>query len=542
MVTAAQAELAARRLKQLREGGEPLPVIRSQWPETVLDDFQQDIIRSFFTPSVTEIFIKGCAKAGKGCAVAIAINLWFLAHPQSKIILTSQRFQHAMEVIFAEVAAWRQRMQFPGPGELRRAGITHHEQHYVTIANPDTGEGFSGQHGPHSLFVFDEATSVPDEFYDLAKTQAKLIVALANPRTLSGWFRRAFPLDSPNKTQTIETPFGKRRCITISGRDCRNVCEGHEVIPNQLAHERFEALMSHPDPRWRSIFALGEFPEEDPECQVILASWLDRHEAAWHPGITVEAFGLDVAASEHGDHTVLTAGGRDGVKEIHKRQKADTMETIGWFLSLARDRYGIDLPQQSVPVTVDMDGLGKGVGDRLQEQGVWIIEFRGNATSSVDSRTYANLRAEAYGELGRRLNPVGPWSDKPWAIPPDPQLREELVAPEKTYASDGLCFRLTPKRKYAGMSFRGETLQEKLGRSPDTADAVVYLHHSVRTLESYDAWNVRHAGELICSSEDPRDDELTAEDWENMPQEFKETFTMCDELALKYGRDRDDYD
>ena len=85
---------------------------------------------------------------------------------------------------------------------------------------------------------------VPDEFYDLAKTQAALIVALANPRTMGGWFRRAYPLDSPNKTQTIETPFGKRRCITISGRDCRNVREGKEVIPNQITRKRFSPKLS----------------------------------------------------------------------------------------------------------------------------------------------------------------------------------------------------------------------------------------------------------------------------------------------------------
>ena len=190
-----------------------------------------------------------------------------------------------------------------------------------------------------------------------------------------------------------------------------------------------------------------------------------------------------------------------------------------------------------------MDGLGKGVGDRLQEQGVWILEFRGNATSPMDSRTYANLRAEAYGELGRRLDPAGPWGDEPWAIPPDQQLREELVASEKTYSSsDGLCFRLTPKRRYAGMSFRGETLQEKLGRSPDTADAVVYLHHAVRVLETHDAWNARHSGELIYGSEDPRDDELTAEDWENMPQELREIIEMEDDFGRRGRVDPDDLD
>jgi hypothetical protein len=373
--------------------------------------------------------------------------------------------------------------------------------------------------------VFDEATSISDEFYDLAKTQAKLIVALANPRTMGGWFRRAFPLDSPNRTQTIETPFGKRRCITISGRDCRNVREGREVIPNQITRERYEALMSHPDPRWRTVFALGHFPEEDPERQVILPSWLERHQQAWHSGIGVEALGLDVAASEHGDATVLAVGGKDGVREIHRHKKRDTMETVGWVLSLAQDRYGLDVRYGNVPICVDMDGLGKGVGDRLREQGVRVIEFRGNATSKAHPKTYVNLRAEAYGELARRLDPEGPWADEPWALPADPLLREELVAPEKIFSSDGLAFRLTPKHRHPGATFVGETLQEKLGRSPDTADAVAYLYHAERSIEAHRSWRARYADDFCCGW----NEEMTAEDWETCPQEIREIIEMSEE-------------
>src|SRR5690606_2895952 len=110
-----------------------------------------------------------------------------------------------------------------GPGEVRSEQVFDNGKHYITIANPESGEGFSGQHGPATLFVFDEASIVRDLLYENAKKQARHIVALSNPRTLGGWFRNAFPLDDPDKTQTINTPFGRRRLVTVGGKDCINV-------------------------------------------------------------------------------------------------------------------------------------------------------------------------------------------------------------------------------------------------------------------------------------------------------------------------------
>jgi hypothetical protein len=477
MARAGQLERCVRRL---RDEGDPRSLIELQWPGTRLDTFQLDIIRHFFQPDTTEILIKGCAKAGKGCAVAIGANLWFWLADECKVIVTSDTFKHAVDVMFAEVASWRRRMRYPGVGTTLRTSFWAHEKKYLTVANPSTGEGFSGHHGPRTLFVFDEATSAPDEFYDLASTQAKLVVALANPRTLSGWFRRAFPHVNPNRTQTVPARRGQRRCVTISGRDCRNVIEGREVIPNQITRELFEAHMAHHDERWGRVFGLGEFPDEDGELQVVRPSWLAFHQEAWNQEKPpVQCFGLDLAASDHGDKTVLAAGGAGGVHKLHTVQKANTMDTCAWVLRTARDSYGLDLPLMRVWVCVDMDGIGKGVGDRLKELGVKVIEFHGGS-SAEDHQHYKNRRAEAYGELGRRLNPEGPWGDEPFALPLDDELARDLTAPEKIYGSDGMRFGITPKRRQHGMVYRGDTLTEKLGRSPDKGDAVAMMYEAVR--------------------------------------------------------------
>jgi hypothetical protein len=547
------------RLRQLCREGNPFPLTAHQWPELIvtdpdeapyfegeignplnpclrLDDWQRQIIASFFDDLVSEIFIKGNTKAGKGTSTSIAVNLWFDVWRDTKIVLTSQRYEHAVDVIFGEISMWRARMSHPTPARLTSTGLSDTKQHYVTVANPKSGEGFSGQHGPRTLFVFDEATSVPDGFYNDAHKQARKIVALANPRTLFGWFRSGYkPCKDVNRTQLVNGEFGKRLCVTVDGANCMNVrhrrlespkgpyggieidgvtyahndpipaeawAKVRPLIPNQCDYGRFIGICQHADPRHVAVFAHGHFPTEDPEKQVILESWLEFHEAAWDRDKlpAAEAFGLDVARSLDGDSTCLTVGGKNGVTGIHKWKYNDTTYHVAEVLRIARDLYGIELRQKRHPVTVDMDGLGAGVGDQLKQAGVWVIEFRGNATSEVDPRTYANLRAEAYGTLGRRFNPDDRWKGVPWAIPPDEMLRQELCAPEKMYNKDPLRFTLTPKNRPPGHD-DVVSVKDKIGRSPDTADSIVYLFHAVRLLHNLNEWFMQSQRPLVVFPE-----------------------------------------
>lgn len=548
-----------RRLEEYRERcrqGDPFPLIALQWPELLITDSaeakwfdgeignpdnpclrldrwqREDVIKPFFNPEYHTVAIKGNTKAGKGASVSICINLWYDVYP-AKIILTSTSFDHAKDVIFGEFVKWRNRMRYPAPGSLTTAGLHHTKQHYVTVSNPKSGEGFSGQHGDYTLFCFDEASSSDGGRYDDATKQARKIVALANPRTLYGWFRDLYRgCADINKTQTVDGVFGRIRCITVGGNDCLNVrakrlerpiapingieIEGRHfaaferippeyyqhvkpLIPEQCDYARFQGILQHPDKRHVAIFGHGHFPEEDPEKQVILGSWLERHEQAWltsPPG--VECFSLDVARSLDGDETCFTAGGIQGVRAQHTWQYADTMFHAREAIRIAKSEYGIDLQLGRNPVCVDMDGLGAGTGDRLRELGVWVIEFRGNAGSAVDSRIYGNLRAEAYGTLGRRLNPEDKWGAEPWALPTDTRLRQDLTAPEKIYGADPLRWHLLPKNKPHDSPLAVPSIKEKLGRSPDRGDGVAYLWHAVREYHMLNALFAPYRGDLVA--------------------------------------------
>lgn len=528
-------------LRELCRKGNPFPLIAAQWPEFVirdpveaayfegtiddpidpclrLDYWQRRIIAGMFDEFMREIFVKGCVGAGKGTASSLAINLAFDVWQDCRIVLTSTTFDHAVDTIYAEVVKWREKMIHPGPGRVLAEGIFDTLNHRIMVSNPATGEGFSGKHGEQIIFVFDEASGAREYLYKNALNQFHKILALSNPRTQYGWFRAGFrPCDDENKTQVVQGQYGRRLCVTVSGADCANIRhqriesaigprggieitgqmfhEGEPIppgywkhaaplIPNQSDLSRYRGLLADPDPREVDIKAHGKFPKEDITKQVILASWFPFHEQRWHKFIPVECFGLDVAAFT--DENVLVAGGKDGIAKIHRFLNEDafvsrdhTMQVVSWVIRISLQDHGIDLKQGTVPVAVDCDGIGKGVGDRLRELGVWVIEYRGNVSSTVDPRRYANLRAEAYGEFGRRLDGHGPWGLDPFGIPSDPYLIEDLTAPERIFDSSGERFHITPKAWKHGMPEDMLSVKQKIGRSPDTGDAAVMMFHAV---------------------------------------------------------------
>lgn len=473
-------------------------VLRVAWPDAIFEGFQRDIVASILgglNGTYREVGIKGCTGAGKGASVAAAANLWFEASDGAKIVINSQSRPHALEVMFSEIVRWRKAMRCRCSDEILETRIKVHEQKHIVVTNPDKGEGLTGHHGGAILFIFDEATATPEQFWELAKTQADMLVALGNPRTRGGWFKSLFPEIDPDKTQDVITEGGsRRRVITIGGMDCTNVRMQKVVIPNQLTWESYREIKSNPDPNHGRVYADGQFPVEDTELQLILPSWIPRHtEARRHATPEIEAFGLDVADSTGGDETILACGGRDGMNCFLTRRKSNTMKTVGWVLSRCREKLKIDLTRRQHPIVVDADGLGKGVADRLEEIGCWVIKHRGSE-SADDKRAYYNRRTETYARLAIRLNPEGPFGVDPWAIPHDTKLIEELVAPDKIYESDGLRFRITPKNAPSGArvqrDHRGQvitTLHQRLRRSPDRADAVAMLWAGVYALHYSDS-------------------------------------------------------
>lgn len=513
----------------------------------ILDDFQVDMIKSVFDPAIREVYVKGNTGCGKGGAAGIIICAYYCIYPDARIVVTRDSYNKAKEVMFGEVDSWWRKMRYVPPNyELQATGIAdrNSKKHELVVSSPKSGEGFSGQHSPHVLFVFDEATAdVLNPRFSLANTQATKSLFMANPRVTYGKFKAGYDLadeDERDKCQTLLGPYGYRRLITVDGADMLNVklqclesavgpkggvtiggtryapgdyippeamALAAPIIPGQTTYDTFLGHLENPDDRWVRVFAHGQFPDEDPEKQLIYRRWLRKPQDLWGkwqrlqrrhreravqglhlmscvPGmlnqiLPIEAFGLDVGASMDGDPSILTSGGKGGIRQQFEAHINDAVDLAQWVINTARKNYRIDLTKGAHPVGVDMDGIGHGVGSILKKRGVKVVEMRGNATPTVDPKRYANQRAENYGELSKRLDEKGQWREIPFLIPESEQLVQELTAVEKVMKSDGFKFAITPKRKIPGRE-GVESVQERIGRSPDRGDSAVYFYRALQ--------------------------------------------------------------
>lgn len=527
--------------------GDPWDFVRRQWPELVitdpidleyfkihcsrdhaldlrLDDAQVELIDYAFNPTIQEIAIKGSTSPGKGFATALLINIWYSVYKNDRITILSQSSDHAKDVMFAEVASLRKRMRYPDDSETQVLGVVDHKntKHFIKIANPKTGEGLSGGHGEHVLFVFDEMSSVDSALAINARKQSTLIIYISNPRVLSGFFYDLYPKVEPDKNQVITDKGWRRACLTFGGHGALNVrakrvhrpygpsggldgvtldgekftiTEGDRIpeeyaphtralIPGQMDLNKYNTIMQAPDENERQWSGEGKFPKEDAEFQIISPSWLEKPCEMWlkhKDKIEVTALGLDLAASEKGDSSVLVAGGPLGIKKIFRTQKSDSMETLSWVVTCCKD-MGIDLKQGSVPIAIDAIGAGgAAMGDLMAMHGATVYPMKGNR-AAVNSALYCNIRAELYGSLGERLNPDSAHLDT-FMIPDDDKLKEELTAHEKHYVSDMTRFYATPKVRAKGQFANVQTIKERIGRSPDSSDAVVLCHWVIRDTE-----------------------------------------------------------
>ncbi len=202
---------------------------------------------------------------------------------------------------------------------------------------------------------------------------------------------------------------------------------------------------------------------------IIPLAWVEAANERWHewqaagfPG-QLSALGVDVGGGLAGGDKTTMAPIVDGVKvrEIMRHDRAmdpdvAMMEVVGLVAGIIRNRGGT--------AYLDAIGIGLGVLHRLIEMGISARAFVASKKTGLLSQTgdmgFANWRAAAWWVMGEMLNPL---SGIGVCLPPDDELTGELVAPGvKRYTSAS---KIIIESK--------EDLRKRLGRSTDSADAVV---------------------------------------------------------------------
>lgn len=237
--------------------------------------------------------------------------------------------------------------------------------------------------------------------------------------------------------------------------------------PYYMATGYMSTLQSLPEPL-RSQMLYGDFRAgmEDDEWQVIPTAWVEAAQARWKPrspkgemlqmGVDVARGGKDntVIASRHRDDQAGHDWWFDELKAVPGRETPDGDSVASVVLVRRRD---------DSPVNVDVIGVGASAYDSLNRSlpfggahGINVAE-RATRTDKTGRLTFSNIRSQIVWHMRELLDPT---ADTGIALPPDPELLQELCA-----------FKWKLSGFTVHVSSREEII-ELIGRSPDKATSV----------------------------------------------------------------------
>lgn len=466
------------------------------------EDGDEDELRSQWTPftgpqsaafgcDADELFYGGAAGGGK---TGLLVGLALTQHHRSLIL--RRESTHLKEVgdqlrEFAGSSGWR------GLGAY--GGTLRHDGRVIELGgckDESDKEDYKGR--PHDLIGFDEVGDFLQSQYVFiigwnrsthvdpitGKPQRCRVVATGNPPTrgTGEWvIDRWAPWINPVRGDKAK-PGELRWYSTIDGKE-EEFQDGtpfkwksytiaplsRTFIPAALAdnpallHTNYASRLAALPDALRRAYLEGDFSVcllDDP-WQVIPTAWIKAAQSRWvqngYECEPITSAGFDVAYGGS-DRTVFVAkhGNWFSMPEVWSGAQTDSGEKAA---KLASQKMG----GSQAFMNTDVIGYGAAAFEFCQKEGINVVpvNFGESASHLTDSRqvlSFLNVRAHAYWQLRDALDPdLG----ANIALPPHPDLLAELAAAR--YELVGGKLKLEPK----------DEITERLGRSPDLADAVV---------------------------------------------------------------------
>lgn len=364
------------------------------------------------------------------------IQLWMMStRPHLNGIITANTWTQLKTKTWRELAIWHKRLinaHWFKWTETRFYHVDHQETWYCSpIPNSEhNSEAFAGQHGRHTLIIYDEASAIPDKIWEVSG-------GVNDPRVF--WF--AFGNPTLN-TGRFKACFGRfrNRWVTrhVDSRDCK--------MPNQDELQK-DVVEWGEDSDYVRVRIRGVFPrlgeEQFISYEIVENAQKRQVDVPWG---TPKVLGVDVA--RYGDDMTVFVG-RHGRKlaKIQKFRDKNTME-IAALVAEEKRKSGINV------IMVDGIGIGAGVVDRLRQLGHEVVEVISGGKPDMENEDVCyNKRSEMWYRMRDWLETAD--------IPDDYQLESDLV---ETKAFYDMKHRIQMEKK-ADMKKRGLA-------SPDVADAL----------------------------------------------------------------------
>lgn len=207
----------------------------------------------------------------------------------------------------------------------------------------------------------------------------------------------------------------------------------------------------------------------DDRWQVIPTAWVLAAQERWKntpkPTVTLRSVGVDVA---HGGDD------RTSIAKLYGTWFDDILSYPGVETPRGADTANLvirAMGKENAPIGIDAVGYGASAAEYLEDApGLQILKINaGSGSDEVDKSGkfgFVNLRAEMIWKFREALDPEG---DENMCLPPSRKLRVQLCSMRYQLRS-GKYF-IEPK----------EDIRERMGESPDDAEAVIHAWHAANT-------------------------------------------------------------
>jgi hypothetical protein len=431
------------RLRQWRE--DPVLMVRQLFGVEP-DPWQLEVLREF--PTRNRIAMQACKGPGKTAALAWCIWNFLLTRPHPKIAATSISANNLADNLWTELAKWQNTCPLLKEmfvwTKTRIFAKDHPETWWASArawsqsADSTQQENtLAGLHADYLLFVLDESGGIPNSVMAAAEAglstgvETKILQA-GNPTHLEG------PLyDAATRDRHLWY------VVEITG-DPDDPKRSSRVSADWAREQIVKWGRENP---WVLVNVFGKFPPSSINTLLTIdevRAAMARHLAPDLYQPFPKVIGVDVA--RHGDDSTVLfpRQGRAAFQPVQMRNAST--DQISGRLAQAEQKWGAEY--SFVDAT---GGWGWGVIDFHRQLGRDPIPVEFSAKSSSDR--FANKRTEMWFAMAQ-------WIKEGGALPEVPELVAELSTPTYTFKGDRLL--LEPK----------EQIKERLGRSPDFADAL----------------------------------------------------------------------
>lgn len=423
------------------------------------DEWQRSVLGSIRDHRRTAV------RSGHGVGktrLAASVIHWFIAtRPYPQIVCTANTLPQLTSKLWRELAKVNDGAK---NGSLfqwtaTRFFLKAKPETWFASAQPWTehnSTAFAGTHEENVLMLFDEASEIPPIIWDVASgamsTKGARWLVLGNPTLNTGKFLECFEKNSWNKGDSED--LGLWHGFTVNAEDCERVDRGYIA-------EQLREADGNRDSDFYRIRVRG-LPPQQAVSQFIPVDLFEKavhNRVATHPH-EPRILGVDVAAFGDDRCSYTDRKGRRA-RLLGTRRGQDTMATVGDVLDLIQKARKEGDPYDYIPI--DVIGIGRGVYDRLKEQGV---------EAAVPVNVSEKARRDDCRNLRSELHLLGKEWLKEGQI--DEEYRKDLIGIQYSFDSNG---RLLMERK--------EDMKKRGLASPDIGDSFYLTFYPTSTTKRH---------------------------------------------------------